>query len=81
MVIERPEGSIRQKAWLTDGIRPDTISPDCFWWDPYEDRAEPSLSGAWWANVNGITPSQPELSSFAGDQLLRGPHCQIRKAG
>ncbi len=80
VIIERPEGSIKQKARVHEGIRLDTISPDGYWWEPSEERAEPSLSGAWWANANAITPSKPELSSWAGDQLLRGAHCQIRKA-
>ncbi len=81
VLIDRPEGTIRQKVKLNAGLRRDIVHPEGYWWDPYAERAEPSLSGAWSANANSITPSQPELSSFAGDQLLRGMRCQIRKAG
>lgn len=80
VVIERPEGSIRQKARVTERIRVDTIHPDGFWWEPDEEPGEPGLSGAWKANANAITPSDTRLSSFAGDQLLRGPRCRIRRA-
>lgn len=40
---------------------------------------EPHLSGVWEANTNATTPSDTALSSFAGDQLLRGARCRIRK--
>jgi anaerobic selenocysteine-containing dehydrogenase len=78
--IERPEGVIRQRARLSDGIRQDTINPDGYWWEPSEARYEPHLSGVWAANANALTPSNPDLSSFAGDQPLRGSRCRIRKA-
>jgi hypothetical protein len=37
------------------------------------------LSGAFDSNANAITPSNTKLSSFAGDQPLRGLRCRIRK--
>jgi anaerobic selenocysteine-containing dehydrogenase len=78
--IERPEGVIRQRARLTDGIRQDTINPDGYWWEPSEAPNEPHLSGVWTANANALTPADPSLSSFAGDQPLRGARCRIRRA-
>ena len=78
MIIERPEGSIRQRARFDETIRVDTINPDGYWWEPDEQTGEPHLSGVWVANANAITPGQPELSSFAGDQPLRGARCRIR---
>ena len=78
VAIERPEGTIRQKARLTDTVRPDTIDPAGYWWEPGSDRY---LSGFWGsANTNAITPSDTALSSFAGDQPLRGMRCRIRKS-
>jgi len=79
VLIERPEGSIRQKAHVTDGIRPDTLNPDGYWWEPSEAQNEPHLSGVWVANANAITPSDPKMSSFAGDQPLRGARCRVRR--
>lgn len=80
VVIERPEGSIRQRARLDETMRRDTINPDGYWWEPDEAQNEPHLSGVWVANANAITPGDPSLSSFAGDQPLRGARCRIRRA-
>jgi anaerobic selenocysteine-containing dehydrogenase len=78
-VIERPEGMITQRARVHDGIRPDTIHPDGYWWEP-SVAPGPELSAVWVANANAITPSDPALSSYAGDQPLRGARCRIRRA-
>jgi thiosulfate reductase / polysulfide reductase chain A len=80
VTIERPEGSIRQRVRVTDTVRADTINPDGYWWEPDEAQNEPHLSGVWTANANAITPGSTTLSSFAGDQPLRGARCRIRKA-
>ena len=77
-MIERPEGAITQRAKLGDGIRPDTIHPDGYWWEP-SVAPGPELSAVWVANANAITPSDPALSSYAGDQPLRGARCRIRQ--
>jgi hypothetical protein len=37
------------------------------------------LSGVWEANGNAITPDDPKLSSFVGDQPLRGLRCRIHR--
>ncbi len=76
--ISRPEGAIRQRAAVTDAIRPGTINLAGYWWDPARGPGQ-DLSGAWEANANAITPSNPELSSFVGDQPLRGLRCRIAR--
>ena len=76
--ISRPEGAIRQRASITDAIRPGTISLAGYWWDPKRGPTE-DLSGFWEASANAITPSDPKLSSFVGDQHLRGLRCQVRR--
>jgi anaerobic selenocysteine-containing dehydrogenase len=78
VVIERPEGSIRQRAKITDDIRVGTVNVTGYWWDPSR-RPGPDLSGAWESNANSITPSDPALSSFVGDQPLRGMRCRVRR--
>jgi anaerobic selenocysteine-containing dehydrogenase len=80
VLIERPEGSIRQRAFLNEGMRLDTVNPDGYWWEPGTQSGEPSLSGVWVSNANAITPSGTEFSSYAGDQPLRGARCRVRKA-
>jgi anaerobic selenocysteine-containing dehydrogenase len=77
--IERPEGTITQRARVHEGIRPDTIHPDGYWWEP-SVAPGPELPAVWVANANAITPSDPALSSYAGDQPLRGARCRIRRA-
>lgn len=79
VLIERPEGVIRQKARLSQNMRPDTVHPDGYWWEPAANPGEPGLSGAWVSNANAITPADPRMSSFAGDQLLRGMRCRVTK--
>jgi len=78
--ISRPEGSIRQCARVTDAIRPGTINLAGYWWDPNRGPGA-DLSGAWEANANAITPYDPKLSSFVGDQPLRGLRCTIARIG
>jgi anaerobic selenocysteine-containing dehydrogenase len=75
--IARPEGAIRQRASVTDAIRPGTINLAGYWWDPGRGPGE-DLSGVWEANANAITPHDTRLSSFVGDQPLRGLRCSIR---
>jgi anaerobic selenocysteine-containing dehydrogenase len=76
--IARPEGAIRQRALLTDSIRPGTINLAGYWWDPKRGPG-PDLSGVWEANANAITPFDAKLSSFVGDQPLRGLRCRIAR--
>ena len=75
--IARPEGAIRQRAFVTETIRPGTINLAGYWWDPKRGPTA-DLSGVWEANGNAITPYDPKLSSFVGDQPLRGMRCSIR---
>ena len=76
--IARPEGAIRQRASVTDSIRPGTINLAGYWWDPNRGPGR-DLSGVWEANANAITPHDASLSSFVGDQPLRGLRCSIRR--
>jgi anaerobic selenocysteine-containing dehydrogenase len=78
MVIERPEGAIRQIARFDETSRKDTINPDGYWWEPSQAQNEPHLSGVWVSNANAITPGDPKLSNYAGDQQLRGARCRVR---
>ncbi len=80
VLIERPEGAIRQLALITDKIRPDTVQPECYWWYPEKKPGEPGLSGLWEANANALTATSVKLCSFAGDQPLRGGRCRIAPA-
>jgi anaerobic selenocysteine-containing dehydrogenase len=76
--ISRPEGAIRQKAKVTGNILPGTINLAGYWWDPTRGPTR-DLSGVWEANGNAIVPDDPKLSSYVGDQPLRGMRCRIDK--
>jgi anaerobic selenocysteine-containing dehydrogenase len=76
--IERPEGSIRQRARLTDRIEPNTINLAGYWWDPTRPPG-PDLGGVSEANANWIIPGDPALANFVGDQPLRGLRCRVRR--
>jgi anaerobic selenocysteine-containing dehydrogenase len=78
VLIERPEGSIRQRARLTDGIEANSINVAGYWWDPARGPGA-DLSGVWEANANAITPTDLNLANFVGDQPLRGMRCRIRR--
>ena len=80
VVIERPEGMITQRARVHDGIRPDTIHPDGYWWEPRGAPGEPSSRRSGSRTRTRSRPSDPALSSYAGDQPLRGARCRVRKA-
>lgn len=78
--IETPEGRVRQKARLTDGIHPRVVHADAFWWYPEMPGNDPCLFGVWDSNINVITPGDPELFDFAGDNPFRALLCRVYKA-
>jgi anaerobic selenocysteine-containing dehydrogenase len=78
VLIERPEGSIRQRARFTTGIEANSINVAGYWWDPARGPGA-DLSGVWEANANAITPTDLNLANFVGDQPLRGMRCRVRR--
>ena len=54
--IETPLGSIRQKAELMEGIHPEVVHADGYWWFPEQPEADPCLFGVWDSNINSIIP-------------------------
>ena len=77
--IETPEGRIRQKAQLTEGIDPRVVHADGFWWFPERAGEEPSLFGVWDSNINALVPTGPESFDYAGDYPFRGYLCKVYK--
>ena len=77
--IETPEGKIKQKAKLDDGIDPKVIHADGFWWYPEETAKDPNLFGVWKSNVNAITPDNLESFDYAGDNAFRALLCRVYK--
>ena len=78
--IETPEGRIRQVAELYDGLHPQVVHADGYWWFPEEPDKDPCLFGVWESNVNVITPDDPALFSYSGDNPFRAILCKVYKA-
>lgn len=78
--IATPEGKIRQRASLDTGIDPRVVHADGYWWYPEQPGNDPCLFGLWDSNVNAITPDDPSLFSYAGDNPFRALLCKVYKA-
>ena len=78
--IETPLGKIKQKAQLVEGLQPDVVHADGYWWYPERPESEPSLFGVWESNINSILPDDPEFCDYTGDSYFRGLLCKIYKA-
>lgn len=77
--IETPEGRIKQKAKLTEGIHPQVVHADGFWWYPEESERYPNFFGVWKSNVNAITPDSLQFFDYAGDNAFRALLCRVYK--
>lgn len=78
--IETPLGRIRQKAQLVEGIHPQVVHADGYWWYPEQPGRDPCLFGIWDSNINSILPDDLEHSDYAGDNNLRGLLCRVYRA-
>ena len=77
--IETPEGRIKQKARLTEGIDPKVVHADGYWWFPERMCKEPSLSGVWDSNINAIISTNRDFFDHAGGYQFRGLLCKVYK--
>lgn len=79
--VESRRGVIKQKARITDEIHPQVINVQGHWWFPEEPAGEPWLHGAWHANANVLTISDPEtFDPITGGWPLRALLCRVYKA-
>ncbi len=79
--IETRRGRIKQKAHVTDGIRPDVVNCEASWWYPEMRGEEPSLHGLWESSVNILTADDPDAcDELVGGQVLRALLCKVYKA-
>jgi anaerobic selenocysteine-containing dehydrogenase len=80
VVIETPEGKVRQKAKVWDGIHPRVVQADALWWYPELPGKEPCLFGVWESNINAILPDEEQFFDYAGDNYFRALLCRVYKA-
>ena len=79
--IETRRGRIRQKAHVTEGIRPDVVNCEASWWYPEKSGEEPCLYGLWESSANILTLDDPEAcDELSGGGAARGLLCKVYKA-
>ena len=78
--IETPMGKVKQKVRVVEGLLPDMVHADGYWWFPEKEEAEPSLFGVWESNIDAIVPDEPGLSDYSGNSYFRGLLCKVYKA-
>jgi len=76
--IETLRGRIKQKAKVTDGIKPNVVNVQHGWWFPEEAAPE---YGLWKSNANVLTSNAPPYDPAMGTYQLRALLCKIYKAG
>ena len=78
--IETARGKIRQKANLSDGMRPDFVNVEASWWFPEKEGVLPNLFGALESNANVLTIDEPDmLDPLTGGWCNRAMLCKIYK--
>ncbi len=75
--IETLRGRIKQRAKVTDGIKPNVVNVQHGWWYPEEDTPE---HGVWKSNANVLTESGPPYDPAMGTYQLRALLCKIYNA-
>jgi anaerobic selenocysteine-containing dehydrogenase len=65
--IENPRGRCRQRAKLSEGIRPNCALGQHGWWFPEQDGNAPNLFGFKQSNINLLLKNAPSLYGFGAD--------------
>jgi anaerobic selenocysteine-containing dehydrogenase len=78
--LETPLGRVRQKARVIEGIAPNVVHAEAYWYFPELPEEEPYLFGVWDTNINAIIDDSFEVCDYAGDHPFRGMLCKIYKA-
>ncbi|MBE6472863.1 MAG: dehydrogenase [Coriobacteriaceae bacterium] len=56
--VTSPQGSMVQKAYLTEMVNDKFIHVEHAWWFPEQDGEAPNLYGVWKANANNLIPHE-----------------------
>jgi anaerobic selenocysteine-containing dehydrogenase len=79
--IETRRGRIKQRANVTEKIRPDVVNAEASWWFPEKEGKLPSLFGTFESNTNVLTLDDPEgCDPLTGSWCDRALLCGICKA-
>lgn len=77
VVIETPQGAIKQKAALDKHLHPHVVVGAYGWW--YPERPDLELCGWKEANINILTDNRPPYEPAIGSTNLRAIPCRIYK--
>ncbi len=79
--IETKRGRIKQKANLTEGIRPGVVYTQRGWWYPERDMRDPELGGCLESNTNVLTSvADEDCDPLSGTWANKGLLCRVYKA-
>ena len=78
--IETPLGRVKQRAQLLEGMHPQVVHADGYWWYPEREETEPSLFGVWESGINSILPDNADVCDYTGDSYFRGLLCRVYKS-
>ncbi|MGD9505166.1 MAG: molybdopterin-dependent oxidoreductase [Syntrophobacteraceae bacterium] len=77
MWIETQRGRIRQKARVSENIKPGVVNAQFGWWLPEDETPD---HGAWESNANVLTSDAPPYDPAMGTYQLRALLCKVYKA-
>lgn len=78
VVIETPQGAIKQKAAVDEHLHPRVVVAAYGWW--YPERQDLELGGWQEANINILTDNNPPYEPAIGSTNLRAIPCRIYKS-
>ncbi len=79
--IENRRGKIKQKAKISEDVRPEIVAPDFGWWFPEKPAEEPSLFGVWESNFNVLSCDAMDYAAESAPSWnLEALLCNICKA-
>ena len=76
--VTSPQGSMTQKAHLTEEVNEKFIHVEHAWWFPEQDPEAPNLYGVFKANANNLIPHESVSVTGYGAPYKNGI-CKIRK--
>ena len=78
--IETPIGRIKQRAFCTQAVAPDSVQAERGWWYPEMEAKDPCLMGVFESNVNVILDDDPDTCDEAcGSWCTRRQMCRVYK--
>jgi anaerobic selenocysteine-containing dehydrogenase len=77
--IENSHGKCRQRARLSDAVKPGVVHAQYGWWFPEKKGTEPDLFGVWDSNINQLLPSGWTGKSGLG-YPFKSQICRVYKA-